>query len=682
MQIRILQEQLDRQQQGFQQLRAMNDQLSVTADYHHHAPPPEATLQPSPTYHHHPYASPHHGLAETAAAHRVAAPPPRYLNQVYEQQQLLRQQQQQQLLGHLHPEDALLPSPRGEQPSPPLPDRLLERTSDHHLALLAAAESQQQQPLTKRKATASAEKKTTARKPRKKRKSAAPAATDAKQEPLDAMAQAAGMVRPLASPAPASLATLLRASDEVDQRDTAAELLATVFAAVEPWWNGDEAAQAVPPSASIETQYFGSSIPAFPTEEAWNRPEAAMHLPPAARRKEDHTTAAAATATSVAEHPEQVATSPIDASNKKKSTSSPGILEFPYAVDDWWPTVNGMKRERRNGGDTTDEDDFADTTTVASPRYRANGPKIRRNLAKTNPGVLEKVPHCRLHRVRTARRQKNGTLPNFTPNLLYCSQVTELYPEEVMVNCSMCGTWRHAACGGHHQNYSVQSQTDEPYVAVCEMCHAEKTFLQDNRAGAARLDRQRIEHVRRGLATSSVMRHFSYSKHGGTYKWPLGSVSATHISGHTRSVHTRHEKADKQWSDLVGRLAREFGYRPKVCVKSRTKELERLLGSIEDAEGYTDRHNMYLFLRRDTAKDTPAGWEEEERNLMDPAEDVEDGNDNTCRPLCVRPHCTNHQRFDSRFCSEACGVSTLELDLMQTLEYAAEMHPSVLRSTF
>jgi hypothetical protein len=36
-------------------------------------------------------------------------------------------------------------------------------------------------------------------------------------------------------------------------------------------------------------------------------------------------------------------------------------------------------------------------------------------------------------------------------------------------------------------------------------------------------------------------------------------------------------------------------------------------------------------------------------------------------------------RFDSAFCSDACGVSVLESDLMQTLFDASEIHPSVLR---
>ena len=42
-------------------------------------------------------------------------------------------------------------------------------------------------------------------------------------------------------------------------------------------------------------------------------------------------------------------------------------------------------------------------------------------------------------------------------------------------------------------------------------------------------------------------------------------------------------KAEKQWSDMATRLGRGYGYRPKERIRVRTKELERLLVSVEDA---------------------------------------------------------------------------------------------------
>ena len=194
------------------------------------------------------------------------------------------------------------------------------------------------------------------------------------------------------------------------------------------------------------------------------------------------------------------------------------------------------------------------------------------------------------------------------------------------------------------------------------------------------------------------MRQASFSKHGGTYKWPLGSVSATHIAGHTRSVHARHDKAEKQWSDMGLRLSRGFGYRPKERVKSRTKELERLMVSVEDAEAYTERHNMLHFLMRDTAREKPVGYDRQLSNIFDlevPSRadkkkanveeeakldvDIDESESPASAPCCARKGCREKPRFDSLFCTDACGVSALESDLMQTIFEASEIHPSVLR---
>ena len=59
------------------------------------------------------------------------------------------------------------------------------------------------------------------------------------------------------------------------------------------------------------------------------------------------------------------------------------------------------------------------------------------------------------------------------------------------------------------------------------------------------------------------------------------------------------------------------------------------------------------------------------------------GNKTSEEPIescCVRIGCDKEPRFDSLFCSDACGVSALETDLMWSLEYADTMHPSLLRS--
>jgi hypothetical protein len=134
-----------------------------------------------------------------------------------------------------------------------------------------------------------------------------------------------------------------------------------------------------------------------------------------------------------------------------------------------------------------------------------------------------------------------------------------------------------------------------------------------------------------------------------------------------------------------------------------------------------DRHNMMLFLQNDTSKLHPAGFELPRRNIFDPEEDpVHDSEQNgfakpakslvnrtsgaawvsqsamggltatstgaagkdsvstNIRRACARKGCDQRPRFDSIFCSDSCGVSTLEVDLLRSLQYAMKLHPSVL----
>jgi hypothetical protein len=257
------------------------------------------------------------------------------------------------------------------------------------------------------------------------------------------------------------------------------------------------------------------------------------------------------------------------------------FVEYPYPIDTWWPSCASVRKERKAAAENPSEDDFMEDPKLVEPDslFRANIPKIHERLAnEVEPGLLEKVPHCKIHRMLMKKRKNPSA-----PELVYCWQVTELYPNDIMVCCSLCGSWRHAACGGNHKPYSVRESIDTPFTCVCDRCHQEEKILRDFPHARKRIDRQRTEQIRRGLATSAAMRQASFSKHGGSYKWPLGSVSATHIGGHTRSVHSRHDKAEKQWTDMATRLGRGYGYRPKERVKVRTKELERLLVSVEDA---------------------------------------------------------------------------------------------------
>ena len=105
-----------------------------------------------------------------------------------------------------------------------------------------------------------------------------------------------------------------------------------------------------------------------------------------------------------------------------------------------------------------------------------------------------------------------------------------------------------------------------------------------------------------------------------------------------------------------------------------------------------DRHNMMLFLMNDTTKQHPAGFEVSRRNIFDPEEDpvctpanssVGESKDGGIQHVkdnkCSRQGCNLKPRFDSRFCSDSCGVSCLEIDILESLKFANKLHPSVLR---
>jgi len=446
--------------------------------------------------------------------------------------------------------------------------------------------------------------------------------------------------------------------------------------------------------------------------------------------------------------------------------------------DAWWPTNSSIRRERRWQGydsDIENQDgkiEHGVIQTSGKGTICISSSMHERLSNHIEPGALEKLPHCKVH--EKGYQAQYGRKPS---DHLFCCQVTETYCNSVMVCCSICSTWRHVECGGHYDRYSTKS-TEEEFIPVCDRCHAEKSLLKKYPIAAKRLNRQHTELVRRAESTSAIMRQLAYAKHGGTYKWPLGSVSSTHIGGHTRSVHLRHERSEKQWGEMARILSTHIGLRSRERVKARTKELERLAVNLEDAEGHTDRHNMILFLQNDTMKKYPVGFEKSRLNFFDAQEDdyafiedsdegnlqknptsvedvegvyYKDGNflkklngveisdkedtgleqqmyssdtdddgsqipalyddkstssgtskensDNEDKEktgseqpnqekqsahvnvfsVCARPCCKRRPRFDSAFCSDGCGVSTLELDVLRSLQYANEIHPYQLR---
>ena len=281
-------------------------------------------------------------------------------------------------------------------------------------------------------------------------------------------------------------------------------------------------------------------------------------------------------------------------SSGKSGVTGPVPLSSPRKVfapkksshEGWWPTNATIRRERRMRGHRSDEEDTDEEVAEDDTKLsfaKASLESAKNRMAKSyEPGVLEKIPHCKLYEDHCKKKYGAAHMPE--PK--FCCQVTENFLNDIMVCCSVCSTWRHAQCGGHYKHYSPKSvdPSDLLFKPICDQCYLEQTILKDLPVEAnKRLDRQRIEHLRRANATNAVMRQASFAKHSGQYKWPLGSVSATHISGHTRSVQARHEKAEKQWGEMAVRLGGGLDFRPKERTRVRTRELERLLVSVEDA---------------------------------------------------------------------------------------------------
>ena len=79
-----------------------------------------------------------------------------------------------------------------------------------------------------------------------------------------------------------------------------------------------------------------------------------------------------------------------------------------------------------------------------------------------------------------------------------------------------------------------------------------------------------------------------------------------------------------------------------------------------------------------TSKENSDSEEQENTCLEIPLRDKPRAHINIT-PVCARPCCKRKPRFDSAFCSDGCGVSTLELDVLRSLQYANEIHPYQLR---
>lgn len=137
------------------------------------------------------------------------------------------------------------------------------------------------------------------------------------------------------------------------------------------------------------------------------------------------------------------------------------------AVDTWWPSNGTIKRERRMRGYKSEDDDSSDNDDKKHSGASIKKPSALARERRENPlepGVLEKLPHCKVHRVRSALNGVSASEP------LFCFQVTELYPTDVMLCCSICHTWRHACCGGHHNFTGHLPKSSAAFSVVCDLC--------------------------------------------------------------------------------------------------------------------------------------------------------------------------------------------------------------------
>ena len=279
---------------------------------------------------------------------------------------------------------------------------------------------------------------------------------------------------------------------------------------------------------------------------------------------------------------------------QNEEETNPAVIACKVAVDSWWPSNSAVRKERRaqKGTHAGDEEDDEPHPTK-NGLFRRSKKTIRAIQSRLDddiePGVLQKLPHCKLHRScsrKKTKTPKGGTVGVVTHSEpLFCVQVTEAHCTDVMLCCSLCSTWRHAQCGGHYTKTIPKGRPNIPFRPVCDRCYEETKFIKDNPVAQGRIARQRNEHLRRSLATTSVLRHACFSKHSGQYRWPLGQVAPTHIDSHLRSVQTRHDRAVKQWRDAVAKFGANGSKtkNPKDNAKFRMKEFERLLGCTTDA---------------------------------------------------------------------------------------------------
>lgn len=377
------------------------------------------------------------------------------------------------------------------------------------------------------------------------------------------------------------------------------------------------------------------------------------------------------------------------------------------SFDSWYPSNKSILRERKTQGMMDADKKIVAEVSTPDSTLPISASVHDRLHSSMEPGAIEKLPHCKLYeQMYLAKNDENLREP------LFCFQVAELHCQSMMVCCSKCSTWRHVQCGGHF-SCSIPRREISLFYPVCDRCHAEELILDKYPLARSRIERQRIIHLRKTQTVGSIIRTAAYAKFG-SQNWPPGSIQSSQLTSHKKGMLTRFAKAEKQWNDMLVKLGPQEKTAHKL-VALRSKEFERILQYLEDSEIKCNLHNAILFLQRDIQKKYPTGHEKPLFNLFDPEDDSlrisifkekhankDDTNDSSDDEseitgseddlettkekqskdlpiVCMRIGCKRSPRFDSHFCTDACGILTMESDLLQTLKQADQLHPSNLR---
>lgn len=239
----------------------------------------------------------------------------------------------------------------------------------------------------------------------------------------------------------------------------------------------------------------------------------------------------------------------------------------------WWPkpTSQSNKSSITNGRNHSKY-----STSQKSVPFNLSAAMHESLMNDAEPGALEKLPYCKLYEKRSSNNDE------LQSTRLYCIQVTTMFCMSTILCCSECYTWRHAECGGHHTGlkFSARNLCDNKnFRPICDRCFNEKALLLRYPDAKKRVQKQRIDHLRREQLTSAVMNEAAPSS---VLKRSLGSVSDALFPSRIKNINMTYEKALKHWNSMVDAIGMHSNT-SKSKADTKEKEYDRLLRYFEDA---------------------------------------------------------------------------------------------------